>query len=787
MFQRRLLLLVTLAVGVAGVLSVRAATLTVGDAHRRAEAEAERALERVELVPTVRGRIVDRTGRRVLAFDEPGWEAAASYDLINGDWAVARAQKAARREAGDRWASMHERSRRVLIDRQLPAARREEAQVWAVLAEVSHESPRELAQRRERVKRRVQAISADVTQRNLQRLMQDLGTPIPWREAQVAVAEERKPHAMVDDLDDDARRLLQTFVTEANSGAEDAEALAAWREVEVRRTDRRRLPLETLGVAADRSMLPAPLRDEQPLEVTLEGVALHTLGLMRAVWAADVEGRPFSITDDRGGYRAGDTAGNFGIERALEDRLRGQLGRLVTRRDTGEQHAEEPVPGRDVRLTIDLALQAQVQAIMTPDLGLMRVQPWNAQPTGEEQAEGEGAPPPAAPPMVNKVPRLGEELAGAAVVLDIRTGEVLAAVTVPTMPLRDVREHPEAIFDDVARMPFLNRAVSRPYQPGSTLKPLVFVAAASAGVIQPGETIDCTGHLLPHRTDIYKCWIFGSYGQTHGPLAARDAIARSCNIYFFHAAQRLGEEGLVGWLREFGLGTPTGCGLPEDAAGDLPDPAAIDHQPRWQTVNDARNMGIGQGPVRWTPMQAAAAYAALVRGGDYLEPTLIAPRDRLTPQRSYRIALAPWAVEEAMGGMRDVVNERYGTGRWLPLEEPFKPEPIFNVSGATILGKSGTAQTSPTRRPIDDDGDGLPDRWGETLREGNHGWFIALVQPDGEDRPTHVVAVVVEHGGSGSKTAGPIANAIIHAMQRTGVLRTPREAEPVSQVRADPE
>lgn len=765
MFQRRLLLLVVLMLGVAGVLSVRAASLTVGAAHSRAEAEAERALERVELVPTVRGRIVDRTGRRVLAFDEPGWEAAASYDLISGDWAARRALAAARQEAGDRWATMHERSRRALVDAHLPSARREEAQVWDVLAEVSHEDPAELTSRRERVKRRVQAISADVTERNLQRLMQDLGTAIPWREAEVEVAEERNAHLMVDDLDDEARRRLQTLITEARSGADGAEALAAWREVEVRRTDRRRLPLETLTISADRSALPTPLRSVEPLEVTLEGVALHALGLMRPVWAQDAKRRPFSIVGDRGGYRAGDSVGNFGIERAMEDTLRGRRGRLITRRDTGEQRVEEPARGHDVRLTLDLELQAQVQAILSPEVGLMRTQPWNEQRWDEPHEEH--VPEDAQPPSMT--PRVGDELAGAAVVLEIETCEVLAAVTVPGMSLREVRERPESIFADQMRMPYLNRVVSRPYQPGSTLKPLVFAAAASAGLIQPGETIDCDGHLLPNRTDIYKCWIFGSYGLTHGPLSGRDALARSCNVYFFRLGERLGEEGLIRWLREFGLGTPTGCGLPEDAAGDLPDLASVAGEPVWQTLNDARNMGIGQGPVRYTPMQAAAAYAALVRGGDYVQPTIIAPEDRLVPQARYHIALQPWAVETALEGMKDVVNERYGTGRWLPLDEPLTPEPLFNVEGVTILGKSGTAQTSPTRRAIDDDGDGLPDRWGETLREGNHGWFVALVQPDGSPRPTHVIAVVVEHGGSGSKTAGPIANQVVHAMQRVGV------------------
>ena len=112
-------------------------------------------------------------------------------------------------------------------------------------------------------------------------------------------------------------------------------------------------------------------------------------------------------------------------------------------------------------------------------------------------------------------------------------------------------------------------------------------------------------------------------------------------------------------------------------------------------------------------------------------------------------------------------NESQGTTHRL---SQLDGEAIFNTEGVLIRAKSGTAQAVSLREAIDDNGDGLPDRWGRELRSGDHAWVIALVQPDGTEKPTYVIATVVEYGGSGGQVAGPVVNQVIHALQREGYL-----------------
>jgi penicillin-binding protein 2 len=738
MFHRRLLLLALSALVMAVMLGAQTVRLSVGAEHERRRAAAERALQESHPIPTVRGRILDRYDRP-LAVDEPGYEVAVKYSVISGEWAYLRAYDAAEALDRERWKELDPLDRRALIEEHLPFYEKQAQAMWELLAEISGSDPLELNRRKDAIRRQVQRVISSQTMRNRKKREKAYDEPVSWAEAREKVMEETWAHAVLSDIPDHTRRSIQGFI----AGADEDPNLAAWREVVVRQPKQRRYPNETFSISVDRSTLPSTLRHDEPLEVTVRGVALHHLGQLRGIWASDEGLGTYSAKNPRG-YMLGDQIGRWGIEKSMEQRLRGTRGLSTTQLDTGEKTTVWPTAGRDVRLTLDIQLQAQVQALMSPKIGLMTAQPYQKY---EDKT--------------NRQP--GWQLNGAAVVMEIESGEVLAAVSMPEIPLQVLREESEKIFDDHVNQPYLNRVVSRPYQPGSTVKPILLASAVTAGKLSLGEQITCNGFLDPKNPDGLRCWIYKSFNQTHGPLYGREAIMHSCNIYFYTVGRRMGLKRLSQWYRNFGLGRVTGSGLPEEVAGDLPDP---DKPAGEQDVADATFMGIGQGPIRWTPIQAANAYATLARGGVWTQPTFIKDEDRIESRTRVDLHLSPAAVREAMQGLDDVANSPLSSSHTLRLPEG--REPLFNVQGVKLYAKTGTAQGVPHR--VDADGDGRITRDDPIAKSGDHAWVIALLQPDSQSKPTHVVVVVVEYGGSGSQVAGPVVNQIIHVMQREGYL-----------------
>ncbi len=521
---------------------------------------------------------------------------------------------------------------------------------------------------------------------------------------------------------------------------------------------------------------------------------------------------------DLGGYLPGDRAGRSGVEASLEDKLRGTRGRVIEYIDGSHDAIRtDPVAGSDVKLSIDVMLQARVMALMDPKLGLMRVQPWHAKDLANHADDHPGEEPTIDPLR----PKLGEPLNGAAVIIDIKTGRVLAAVSVPSVTPRMLREQGPAVWNDPINRPFVNRAISQPYQPGSTIKPMVLAAAVTDRLLTADGRISCCGHLHPDQPTRYRCWIYKHFnGITHdqvagGPLDGAAGIARSCNIFFFTLGQRLGPQRLLWWYDGFGLGRETNCGVADESRGRLPgmrrahltpSPPAAGGEGRGEgagqllaqgarnpltppspptdrgrgsqdtgerehlSTSDAIMMGIGQGRVEWTVLQAANAYATLGRGGYVLDPTFIAgiAGDPPTKRRSEDLRLDPRGVEVAMQGLYDAVYKPYGTAHHFALIEG-KPV-IFDCPGVKVFGKSGTATAPPLRPPIDDNGDGLPDRYGDAVRAGDHAWFTGLIQKQGSTRPDYAIAVIVEYGGSGGAVAAPIANQILYALKAEGYL-----------------
>ncbi len=769
MFHRRLLLLTATAIVPAVVMVVQLGRLTLAQGAERRRA-AESVLLQRELIPTARGRILDRR-MRALATDSASFDVSVNYSVISGRWAYNQAYRDAYRDNRQRWRDLDAEIKESLILEREGAYIDQVRMLWQVLADMGGIDPDDLSQRRTQVIERVQQIASTHAIRRMERLSAASPTPVTHTDAVERVYEETIVHPLLFNVETGARVQIESFMAEAAKrydAARQAEradpdapsindALRVWREVSITPSRERQYPHETLDLTIDRATLPGDLKTDKPAHVTVSGVGLHLLGMMRPVWKEDAQKRPFrKMLDGRqivdlGGYLPGDQIGSFGIELAQEDRLRGLRGQVIRHLDTLEEDPLPPVPGRDVVLSIDVQLQARIQALLDPSMGLMKRQEWHKS---------------------TDIGPVGQSLTGAAVVLDVSTGQVLAAVSSPSYSLEQIRREPEKIYRDTLDRPFVNRAIGGPmggvYSPGSTIKPLILAAAMTDRKLGVSEPITCHGHLDPGHPDRYRCWIFKTYNDTHGPLGAPEAIARSCNIFFYTLGRREGARRVVQWYERFGLGSPTGCGVLDEVGGDLPDltradePAAAGFTPA-----DAIFMAIGQGPVRWTPIQAANAYATIARGGYHMDPTLLIGGDE-SKRRHRDLQLDPRSVDQALQGLYEATNERYGTGHHIQVGE--QRENIFNIEGVRVLGKSGTADAVPQREEFDDDGDGRPDRYGRILKHGDHAWFVGMVQRPTSPRPDYVVVVIVEFAGSGGKVAGPIANQVMHALRAEGYL-----------------
>jgi len=752
MFHRRLLLLAVIAVVVAGGLVGQMARLAIVQAAVWRQ-KAESSLVRRRLIPTARGKILDRR-MRVLAADKPSYDICVKYAVITDDWAYRKGRWDAYRSNRDQWQQIDEIERdNLAIEFQKPY-NEQVLRLWQTLCEVGRIDRSELEKRKATVIRRVKHMASVVWDRRMQHRLAEEEDQVSLVDVSEPIGEQVAAHPLLTNVDRSSLIRVRSLLAQAG----DDPLMKVWKQVSVNPSKHRKYPLETLTVALDRSSLPTPLRQSTPVEVSVEGVGLHIIGAMRDVWREDVQRRPYRNRGedgrsviDWGGFLPGDKTGYWGIERSQEDRLRGIRGFVQKRLDTGDQSRQEPLSGHDVVLTLDIQLQARIQGIMDPDFGLLKVQPWHAKRPNTDPLQ----------------PQPGQALNGAAVVLDVADGQVLAAVSMPGFSRRQLAEDPASVWSDSSNQPFLNRTIARSYQPGSIVKPFVLAAAVTDKNIGYQDKITCHGHLNPDFKDRYRCWIYKQYNATHGPLDGVGAIARSCNIFFYTLGRRLGAQRLVEWYSQMGIGSVTGCGLDEEVRGDLPNLKRI-NQPNVAgfSTADAIFMAIGQGPVRWTLLQTASCYASIARGGYLISPTLLMAGHHKKQRVSVDLGLDPRGIDLVMHGLEDAVIRRYGTAHGIG---GLDHEPVFNIDGVRLFGKSGTAQGVP--HWVDRNGDGRFTRGVDrVIRRGDHAWMVCLVQRYGSTRPDYVVAVVVEYGGSGGSVAGPIANQILHALRDEGYL-----------------
>lgn len=794
MFLRRLLLLGgVVALGLLG-LFVRLFDLTVvRGAELRTAANAR--MVREQWTPGIRGRILDRKGR-VLAEDRPSYNIAVSYQVICGQWASAQARNQARQIAGSRWADLTRDERDELAGSIQQVLMVHAEQGWDGLAQRLGVPRSELDARRDKIIAMVNARQSQVTQARREKALAALREknkhkpgfePSPSqlrsieREANAPIAETTRTHVLASGVDDaigfacqsmaDHEAVLEGLGQEValRLGLTETPVLRAPALPGLVVTDSgvREYPMDSLAVDIDTDTFPSPMR-RGVASIPVEGLACHVLGSMRTeVYGDRVENGREVLGDssrrrawlkdnpeewdraaepdkppmDRGMYRDGDRVGNWGLEASQEHALRGLRGVQRVRLDSGQRDTLAPVAGRDVTLTLDAMLQARVQALMSPWAGLAIVQPWHLGSASPMQA-------------------LGSPLYGAAVVIDVDTGEVLAAVSTPTFSRAQLATNPQSVYGDPVTRPSLNRAFGAEYPPGSIVKPLILAEAARRGACVTGERIACNGHLLPDQPTMLQCLIWKRYKTTHSTTLGADpdsvqAVGVSCNIYFFTLGRRLGPAGIEAVYRDFGVEERMNLGAGYEASGKV---GSLDG--RAISLGDATQMGIGQGPVTWTPLHAAAAYATLARGGEWIAPRVV---QSTQPSARRDLQLPKDAVAAAMQGLWFAVNEDTGTGHHILIDNATR-ESIFNAEGVKVWGKTGTA-TAPDLK-IDPDGPDGPAS-PEVALSGDHSWFVVLA---GRDRPRFAIAVMSEYGGSGARVSGPIANQIIHALIAEGYL-----------------
>jgi len=562
MYRRRLWLLALVALLVLAALATQLTRMTVGQ-NMQWRQRAEDALAGRQVIATVRGGIFDRRGR-ALAVDVPSWDVAVYYPVINGAWADEAARHVARQAQGPHWFELSPAEQDRLAEQARPPFDAQVQRLWQTLAQVGGLDRAEVEQRKDTIIRRVQEVAGTV---RVYQLAQQSGA---WSGAGAAeesaqpIGEETAPHAILRDIDPVSRQVIEGLMAQAADSASHPE-LSVWKRVLVQASTRRDYPCETQTVHLDRSTLPGPLRSALPLDVTVEGVALALVGQLRPVEREDFQnketpgirgfnpgladrtkpgaesakprGSGSDPDSNLAGYLPGDSVGRWGIERAREPVLRGSRGQIIYALDSGERRQLDPVPGADVVLTIDVQLQADIQALLDPGVGLTINQAWYQHGHEDDPTR----------------PKEGQKLSASAVVMDVNSGEILAAVGEPGMSLRQMRETPAAVWSDVADRPWINRPFALALEPGSTVKPLVLAAAVTEHRLAEGETVNCTGLLDPQNKSQFRCWIYILSGGGHGPIDGPRAIAESCDVFFYNMGRRLGVPLLTSWYQRFGL------------------------------------------------------------------------------------------------------------------------------------------------------------------------------------------------------------------------------------------
>lgn len=406
------------------------------------------------------------------------------------------------------------------------------------------------------------------------------------------------------------------------------------------------------------------------------------------------------------GARKGDVIGELALEKLYDEYLRGRDGGRQVEVDARGREINilgitEPIPGANAILAIDIRLQREL-----------------------EEALGENH--------------------GAGVLIDVRTGEILAMVSRPgfdpnEFSLRLTRERWDEIIKDPSH-PLQSRALRGVYPPGSTFKVVTAVASLMAEAMDPDETLFCSGgYRFGRRT--YRDWKRGG----HGEVDLHRGIVESCDVYFYQAGERAGIDALSHWAFSLGLGKKTGIDLPGEVSGLIPTPEwkkRVRNLP-WYP-GETLSAAIGQGFVLVTPLQLANLYATVARRGTAMTPYLVKSIENVhgdvlytgktTASKESEVPDEVW--DRVIAALTGVVADDHGTGR------------AARITDFPVAGKTGTAQVVKL-----EEWQGKKEEEEIPLELRDHAWFAAFAPAQ---VPQVVAAVIVEHGGHGASAAAPI-------------------------------
>lgn len=403
--------------------------------------------------------------------------------------------------------------------------------------------------------------------------------------------------------------------------------------------------------------------------------------------------------------------GKTGFEKQYDTELFGKSGIKHTEVNAKREFVRDidnidPTSGLDLNLTINLGLQLEVYKI------------------------------------------LSEQKSGSCVVMDIHTGAILAYVSYPGY---DTNIFTKKIDPKVLKTlyenpykPMINKVINGLYSPGSVFKMITGLTALRKGVINKHTMFNCEGfcELGRHK---FHCWKW-KYGG-HGYMNLQNAIAQSCDVYFYNIARLVSPDDIAKTAIDFGLGNLTNIDLPNEKAGLIPTKAwkKEKKKQRW-SLGDSFNMSIGQGFVLCTPLQLAKMVAILANGLNPITPYLMKTKKIV---KAAKLNYKPEHIQVILDGMYDVVNSSYGTARNSAIDdEDFE-----------FAGKTGSSQVFRITEKLRREGKTVSDDYWKK----EHAVFVAYAPVD---HPKIAVSVLIEHGGGGSHTAAPIARDVLLAARK---------------------
>lgn len=439
-------------------------------------------------------------------------------------------------------------------------------------------------------------------------------------------------------------------------------------------------------------------------------LASHILGYVGNITETELDGREDT-------YGINDVIGKVGIQYVFEEYLRGkdgikQLDMSVDGTITDEYITQEAVAGSDVILTIDANLQAATEKALANNI--------------KKIASGGFS-------------KRSDAKAGAAVVMNVKTGEILAMASYPDY-------EPELFVNGISQKKLdeynkgdniFNRAISGVYAPGSTFKMITAIAGLETGVITPTEKINDIG--VYKKAHEPACWIWNSYGMSHGWLNVTEAITHSCNYFFYEVGYRATIDNIAKYAKYYGLGEKTNVELPMEEKGIVATrDKAKERGDEWQ-IGETLSAAIGQSYNSYTPIQMAKYISMLANGGEPIDVTIVKSINDvngnqvskeditkfvnaklgLTKEKKENLNIKKENIDAILKGMKGVTSEEGGTA--------YSTFANFNIE---LGGKTGSAQTD--------------------VQGKINGWFVGVAP---YEEPEIAVVVLVENAGSGSYTA----------------------------------